>query len=57
MEFRQLENELDVIYILDTPRWNKNWIKVMEKAEPVIFVLTPHYKAAEKEEVAIEEIC
>ena len=26
-------NELDVIYILDTPRWNKNWVKVMEKSE------------------------
>ena len=22
-------NELDLIYILDTPRWNKKWIKVM----------------------------
>lgn len=55
--FQMMEhNELDVIYILDTPRWNKNWIKVMEEAEPVIFVSTPHYKAAEKEEVKIEEI-
>ena len=55
--FQMMEhNELDVIYILDTPRWNKNWIKVMEKEEPVIFVSTPHYKAAEKEEIEIEEI-
>lgn len=55
--FQMMEhNELDVIYILDTPRWNKNWIKVMEEAEPVIFVSTPHYKAAEKEEVKIEDI-
>ncbi len=34
-------NELDVIYILDTPRWDKNWVKVMEKAERVIFVSAP----------------
>ena len=31
-------NELDLIYILDTPRWNKEWIKVMEAAEPIVFV-------------------
>ena len=31
-------NGLDLIYILDTPRWDQNWIKVMEKAEPVVFV-------------------
>ena len=29
-------NGLDLIYILDTPRWDQNWIKVM--AEPVVFV-------------------
>ena len=34
-------NELDVIYILDTPRWDKNWVKVLEEAEPVIFVSAP----------------
>ena len=28
----------------------------MEEAEPVILVSTPHYKAAEKEEVKIEDI-
>ena len=31
-------NGLDLIYILDTPRWDQNWVKVMEKAEPVVFV-------------------
>ena len=44
-------NELDVIYILDTPRWNKNWVKVMEKAEPVIFVSAPNYKLAGKKDI------
>ena len=27
------QNELDLIYILDTPRWTKDWIKVMEIQE------------------------
>ena len=49
-------NELDVIYILDTPRWNKNWVKVMEKSEPVIFVSAPNYKLAGKKDIEIEEI-
>ena len=49
-------NELDVIYILDTPRWNKNWVKVMEKAEPVIFVSAPNYKLAGKKNIGVEEI-
>ena len=30
-------NGLDLIYILDTPRWDQNWVKVMEKAlSPVL---------------------
>ena len=49
-------NELDVIYILDAPRWNKNWVKVMEKAEPVIFVSAPNYKLAGKKNIEVEEI-
>ena len=48
-------NELDVIYILDTPRWNKNWVKVMEKAEPVIFVSAPNYKLAGKKNIEVLE--
>ena len=31
------QNELDLIYILDTPRWAKDWIKVMEIQEDVDF--------------------
>lgn len=49
-------NELDVIYILDTPRWNKNWVKVMEKSEPVIFVSAPNYKLSGKKNIEVEEI-
>lgn len=44
-------NELDVIYILDTPRWDKNWVKVLEEAEPVIFVSAPNYKFAGEKDI------
>ena len=36
-------NELDVIYILDTPRWNKNWVKVMEKAENPLHIYSEYW--------------
>ena len=49
-------NELDVIYILDTPRWDKNWVKVLEEAEPVIFVSAPNYKFAGEKDIKVEEI-
>ncbi len=41
-------NGLDLIYILDTPRWDQNWIKVMEKAEPVVFVASADSEYAGK---------
>lgn len=41
-------NGLDLIYILDTPRWDQNWIKVMEKAEPVVFVASADSEFAGK---------
>lgn len=32
------QGELDLIYILDEPRYNNNWYKLMEKKEEVVFV-------------------
>lgn len=55
--FQMMEhNEVDVIYILDKPRWDKNWVKVLEKEEPVIFVSSPNCKLAEKQGIQVEEI-
>ncbi|MFR5011753.1 MAG: hypothetical protein ACLTDI_12765 [Acutalibacteraceae bacterium] len=34
-------NQLDLIYILDRPRYNDNWNKVMEVREPIVFVASP----------------
>lgn len=31
-------NRLDLIYILDRPRYSDRWIKVTEKEEPIVFV-------------------
>ena len=46
-------NELDLIYILDTPRWNKEWIKVMEAAEPIVFVAS---EFALRKEMVLQDI-
>ena len=49
-------NELDLIYILDTPRWNKEWIKVMEAAEPIVFVASVNSEFALRKEMVLQEI-
>ena len=49
-------NELDLIYILDTPRWNENWVKVMEFAEPVVFVASAASRFAGKEKLVLDDI-
>lgn len=49
-------NELDLIYILDTPRWDENWVKVMELAEPVVFVASAASKFAGKEKMLLDDI-
>lgn len=41
---RMMEHDLlDLIYILDAPRWSENWIKAMEVAEPIVFVASPSF--------------
>ena len=49
-------NELDIIYILDTPRWNKEWIKVMEAAEPIVFVASVNSEFALRKEMVLQDI-
>ena len=38
-------DQLDIIYILDATRWSESWVKVMEVAEPVVFVASPAFWA------------
>ncbi|MGN0349846.1 MAG: LysR family transcriptional regulator [Roseburia sp.] len=40
-------NQLDLIYILDEPKYNNNWNKVMEVRENIVFVASPTSKAAD----------
>lgn len=49
-------NELDLIYILDTPRWNSEWVKVMEAAEPIVFISSVDSKFAGKQNLKFQEI-
>ena len=49
-------NELDLIYIPDTPRWDENWVKVMELAEPVVFVASAASKFAGKDRLVLDDI-
>lgn len=50
------QNELDLIYILDTPRWTKDWIKVMEIPEDMIFVCSSHAAFVSDKEFSIAEL-
>lgn len=38
---RMEQGELDLIYILDEPRYNNNWNKLLERREEVVFVASP----------------
>lgn len=53
---RMEHNELDLIYILDSQRWNDNWHKVMEEVEPVVFVASPTLEVSKQKKMQIEEL-
>lgn len=49
-------NQLDLIYILDRPRYNNHWSKEWEKKENIVFVANPDLEIAKKPEVTVEEL-
>ena len=49
-------NELDFAYLLDYKVPRKEWVRVREEIEPIIFVANPKNKLAKKETVSFEEI-
>ena len=49
-------NELDLIYILDMPRWNKDWIKVLEATEPIVFVSSINSEFADRKNLKLQDI-
>lgn len=53
----QMEHgQLDLIYILDEPRYNNNWHKAMEIREDVVFVSSPSFSLAGKKNLKLEEL-
>lgn len=49
-------NELDLIYILDTPRWDGEWVKVLEAAEPIVFVSAVDSEFADQKDLKLQDI-
>lgn len=49
-------NQLDLIYILDRPRHNENWHKIIEVQEPIVFVASSSSKLAGKRGLSLEEL-
>ncbi|MDO4261563.1 MAG: LysR family transcriptional regulator [Eubacteriales bacterium] len=49
-------NELDLIYILDAPRWNADWCKAMEEQERIVFVCSPSSPLAGRTGLTLPEL-
>lgn len=49
-------NQLDLIYILDRPRHNPEWNKVLEVEESIVFVAPAGYLPVRKEVFCLEEL-
>lgn len=49
-------NQLDLIYILDEPRYSSNWCRAMERKEEVVFVSSPSFPLAKKKGLKLEEL-
>ena len=49
-------NQLDLIYILDRPRYNNHWSKEMEKKEDIVFVTNPKLAIAQKQDLMVEDL-
>lgn len=49
-------NELDFAYLLDYKVPRKEWVRVREEIEPIIFVANPKNRLAGKEAVSFEEL-
>ena len=49
-------NQLDLIYILDRPRYNNRWSKEMEKKEDIVFVTNPKLTITQKQDLMVEDL-
>lgn len=56
IEAKIRENELDIAYMLDYKVPSREWVRVREEIEPIIFVCNPVHPYATGKKVEIEEI-
>ncbi len=56
VEAKVRENELDLCYMLDYKVPRKEWVRVREEVEPIIFVTNPSNPLVNKDRVSFEEI-
>lgn len=49
-------NDLDFIYVLDYKVPQKEWVRVREEIEPIVFVANPQNKLANKPKVTFEDV-
>lgn len=49
-------NELDIIYLLDSPRYDVHWKKLPQKREPIVFVCAPDSPLAGKKNLSVKDI-
>lgn len=49
-------NQVDLIYILDEPKYNNNWNKVMEVRENIVFVASPTSEPAGTHHLKLEKL-
>lgn len=56
LEAKIRANELDLVYLLDYKVPKKEWVRVREEVEPIIFVASPGNELADREDVTFEDI-
>jgi DNA-binding transcriptional LysR family regulator len=49
-------NQVDIIYILDYPIYNNNWVKVMERQEYIVFVSSVLFPLAKSQMISLAEL-
>lgn len=50
------QNQLDLVYLLDRSRYSKNWMKVMEVKEPIVFVTSPAYWGSRSRSIRVADL-
>lgn len=53
---QMIHNELDLIYLLDQPLYDTNWIKALEAQESIVFVTSARSPLAKRRKVSMEEV-